>query len=140
MLSFLIPKEVIVSSIKIYGDINEHTKLYELSKTNEEVRNRLIEFNVIKNINLEAKKEAFHFEGRLPDKILRDFIVYQTSIGELSCHGFITNNEKKLIIYPHDDCGLGFIACNDELREQYLKELKSYAERFSDILDLSLLK
>jgi len=58
----------------------------------------------------------------------------------LSYHAFITNNEKKLIIYPHDDCGLGFITCNSELQEQYLKELKNYAERFSDILDFSLLK
>jgi len=56
MLSFLIPKEVVVSSIKIYGGTNEHTKLYELGKADEEVRNQLIKSNVIKNIDLEAKK------------------------------------------------------------------------------------
>jgi len=138
MLGLFTPNETVVSSIRIYGDLNEHAETYELSEDDIKVRDRLIEQGLILNVTSDDESKSFHFEGTISNTTLRDFVLYQSSIGELSYHGFITNPESELIIYPHDDCGLGFILCNAQKRKVTNNKLHEYAERYFEILEFKL--
>lgn len=139
MLAFFVPKEIVVSSIRIYGDLKSHAELYELNEEDIQVRDRLIKKGLILNVITDEESESFHFEGAISDSTLKDFVLYQSSIGELSYHGFITNAANELIIYPHDDCGLGFISCNNKDKQQILDRIKECANRYSDILDFTII-
>jgi hypothetical protein len=138
MLALFLPKGIIVSSIRIYGDLKSHAELYELSEDDIQVRDRLIKSGLILNVAKDETNEAFHFGGAISEDTLKDFVLYQSSIGELSYHGFITNSDNELVIYPHDDCGLGFISCNSKNKRQVLDRIKECASRYSEILEFTL--
>jgi hypothetical protein len=140
MLALLVPKEVVVSSIRIYGDLKSHAELYELSEEEVLVRDRLIKGGLILNVATDEESEAFHFEGIISKDTLKYFVLYQSSIGELSYHGFVTNAANELIIYPHDDCGLGFISCNSKSKQQVIDRIKECSKRYSDILEFTLVE
>lgn len=138
MLALFVPKEIVVSSIRIHGDLQEHAETYELNEDDIQVRYRLLEQGLILNVASDEENESFHFEGTVSNSVLRDFVLYQSSIGELSYHGFITNSESEFIIYPHDDCGLGFIISDETKKKLYSSKLQECAERYSEILEFKL--
>ena len=138
-MRFFIPDETLVSSIRIYGDLKDHAEMYELSDKDIQVRDRLVKSGVILNVDSDDKADSFHFEGNISGDLLKDFVLYQSSIGELSYHGFLTSEDSGLIIYPHDDCGLGFICLEKKKITNIIEKLKEYAECYSDILQFTII-
>lgn len=138
MLSRFIPDETLVSSIRIYGDIQVHAEMYELSENEIQVRDRLVENGIILNVDSEDEADSFHFAGSVSNDLLEDFVLYKSSIGELSYHGFLVGEDSGLVIYPHDDCGLGFICCYKRKRADVVEKLNECAERYTDILEFTI--
>lgn len=138
MLALFIPDEVVVSSIRIYGDLKAHAEMYELSEKDIQVRDRLVENGIILVVDSEDESDSFHFTGSVSDDLLKDFVLYQSSIGELSYHGFLTSGDSGMIIYPHDDCGLGFICYDNNKKVNVIEKLKECEERYSDILEFTI--
>ena len=94
--------------------------------------------NVCGDDMLDFINNCFHFCGSISKAALRDFILYQTTIGALPYHSFIINSDCELIIYPHDDCGLGFIISNDKNIEDINNKLYKFSEQYFDILEFHL--
>ena len=131
---FLATNQILVSSIRIHGDLETHAELYELSAEDIRVRDNLVSNGIILVVNSDDENGSFHFAGNVSNGLLKDFVLYQSSIGGLSYHGFLTSQDSGLVVYPHDDCGLGFICYEKNKIKKVIKKLQEYAEHYSDIL------
>ena len=70
MLALLVPDEIIVSSMRIHGDLKEHAQMYDLKKNDIHVRDRLIKQGLISHVALDDINDCFHFCGVISAKYL----------------------------------------------------------------------
>lgn len=99
----------LVSSLNIGLDLETHAQQYSLASEGLKIRDSLLDVGIIRNCVDAGESPAFHFEGGVDRSSAENLITFQTLIGGANGHAFIVDLPSGLIVYPHDDCGLGFI-------------------------------
>lgn len=99
----------LVSSLNIGISLEDHAEEYSLSKSGIACRDVLLANGVISNRFDEPPIDHFHFDNEVTENIALGLIRFQTSIGGASGHSFFLDADRGVIVYPHDDCGLGFV-------------------------------
>lgn len=139
MLDEIFTDAIVVSSLRIYGALKAYYEEYDLNSNEQQLVGRLIDSGIVLNVSIDELDDTFHFVGNVSRCVMRDFITFQLMVGGLSYHAFITNSDKEVIIYPHDDSGIGFIANNKQSRTPSLINfLKGCVTNYSDIFEFHL--
>lgn len=129
----------LVSSLNIGISLEDHAKEYSLSKSGIACRDALLANGVISNRLDEPPLDYFHFDKEVTEDIALDLIRFQTSLGGASGHSFFLDAGRGVIIYPHDDCGLGFILGGDpDEKATKLDMLKSFLRDNSSLVTVDL--
>ena len=127
-------KPLLLSSLNIDSDLDEHAKMYSMTKADQSCRDFLITHGIIGS-EREAVDDEFHFCDSVDDMTARSLMHYQTSVGGADGHVFFVDHEVGLIIYPHDDCGIGFIATvNSQHVAKTIEILKGIQIKFKNVM------
>ncbi|MEZ8306927.1 hypothetical protein AB6C40_24215 [Vibrio splendidus] len=141
IIELLVSRLKLVSSLNIGLNLDEHTQEYSVTQECEVCRNSLIEAGIITNIKGDVPSDVFHFSGEVDADIALNLIRYQTSIGGAFGHAFFVDSKNGVILYPHDDCGLGFIIMGGvESQNQKLNTLKEIDLKYKNIMSFEFWK
>lgn len=123
---FLYPYQI-VSSLNIGIDLDEHVGQYSVSSEGLRCRDGLIAAGIIRNDLSDPHVDDFHFNDSVDEGAALSLIRFQTTIGGAQGHAFFVDSESEVAIYPHDDCGLGFIiGGNPHVKAKKLNVLKQF--------------
>ena len=129
----------VVSSLTICTSLLENENFYALSEESKKRRNYLVDLDFIKLNDSDASANYFHSDKVVSKNEAYSLIEYQTSIGGAIGHVFFVSLTNGVIIYPHDDCGMGFFCSSEpKKRDDFLSLVKRSKEKYSDILSFDL--
>lgn len=129
----------VVSSLTICTSLLDNESFYSLSEENKKCRDFLVDLNLIKLNDAEDSANYFHVDKVVSKSEAYRLIEYQTSIGGAIGHVFFVSLTNGVIIYPHDDCGVGFFCLTEsKKRNRFLSLIERLKEKYSDVLSFEL--
>lgn len=141
IIELLVDRFQLVSSLNIGLNLDEHTQEYSVTEEGEGCRSSLIEAGIITNKEGGVPSDFFHFSGEIDAGVALNLIRYQTSIGGAFGHAFFVDSKNGIILYPHDDCGLGFIILGCvKSQNQKLNALKEIDLKYKNIMSFEFWK
>lgn len=139
--TILIKNLQLVSSLNIGISLEEHVRQYSISQEDSHCLHSLIRDGVITNILGQEAHDNFHFDEGVDEKTALNLIYHQTSIGGAYGHSFFVDTANTVIVYPHDDCGIGFIITGSaECQNDKLRTLKAMGGKYESIMSLEVFK
>ncbi len=131
----LVDKLQLVSSLNIGIDLERHAQEYSIADDDLDCRNALVNDGIITNTLGEVSSDKFHYSKDIDENTAIKVIRYQTSVGGAFGHLFFVDSENDIIVYPHDDCGLGFVILGSiEIQRQKLSLLEDVEQKYKDIM------
>ena len=134
VISLFCEKLQLVSSLNIDLQLDHHANEYELDTKGRDCRDNLIKCGIITN-NIGAKpSDYFHFDEYIESSVALDILRYQTTVGGAFGHAFFVDPKQGSILYPHDDCGLGFILADGIMKSGMLNVLYDQESKYKDLM------
>ena len=134
ILLSLVDKIQLVSSLNIEVSLLKHSKDLHLDKQGIICRDLLIKNKVITTKSTEVESSDFHFNKEIDLDLAYNLIYFVTSLGGASGSAFFVDSENEIIIYPHDDCGLGFII-KENSKNDILNVLKKLRIKYRENME-----
>lgn len=141
IIESLVGRLQLVSSLNVGLNLDEHAQAYSICGKEKTCRNLLVEAGIITNIEGGVPPSVFHFSEEVDKDTALNLIRYQTSVGGASGHAFFVDSKNGVIVYPHDDCGLGFIIMpNVKSPTKKLKFLKEIELQYKNVMSFEFWK
>lgn len=139
LIEFLAPSARMASSLNLNYSLEEHKDGYCTTTSEDKLVESLIQSKVMSFCDPNADENFFKDFEMLNREQVSNSIYFMIFLGGASGHLFFVDVKESIVIYPHDDGGLGFIFNGgEEQRQNQLELLSTFHKRYKEAFQLVL--